>query len=310
MIRHLGYACTPLDAAASSNRTCRLANATPERLRGLIAENLDGLLAILRYNAGLGVRLFRISSHVIPFASHPANTVPWWREFAAQLGEIGAYARDHGMRLSFHPGQHTALTSPRPEVLAAGVSELTYNARFLAACALGPECKVILHGGGTHGDKPGAIARFAEQHAALPEEIVRHLVLENDERCYSAADVLEMSRRTGVPVVFDALHDAILPSPHLASRAALLAACFATWRPQDGVPKTHFSSQDPAKQSGAHAEWVDAADFARFAADTGAREFDCMLEAKGKERALLRLRQELAGLQPVTSKEGVSSPPL
>jgi UV DNA damage endonuclease len=104
VIRHLGYACTPLDADATSNRTCRLANATPERLRGLIAENLDGLLAILRYNVRLDVRLFRISSQLIPFASHPVNDVPWWREFAAQLREIGAYAREHGQRLSFHPG--------------------------------------------------------------------------------------------------------------------------------------------------------------------------------------------------------------
>ena len=294
MIRRLGYACTPLDAEATSNRTCRLANATPERLRALIATNLTGLLAILRYNAALDVRLFRISSQVVPFASHPINTVAWWQEFAGELREIGRYARDEGMRLSFHPGQHTALTSPRSEVVSAGIADLTYNARFFEACGLGGEHKVIVHGGGTYGDKEGALERFIERYALLPEEIVRHLVLENDERGYSAKDVLAVSRRTGVPVVFDALHDAINPSPGFASRAELVAACAATWGNGDGVPKTHFSTQDPVKQVGAHGEWVDAAEFTRFAADTGAPPVDCMLEAKGKERALLRLRHELA----------------
>lgn len=303
MIVRLGYACIPLDGGGQSGRTCRLAGATPDRLRELIAGNLDGLAATLRYNRGLDVRLFRITGQLIPFASHPVNTLRWWEEFAAPLAAIGAYARAEGMRLSFHPGQYTALSSPRPEVVAAAGRDLTAAARVLEAMGLGQAHKIVVHGGGTYGDPPAAMARFAAVYRALPDRVARHVVLENDERAYAAAAVLAVHERCGVPIVFDALHDAVNPGPAAGSgapgRAARLAACLRTWREADGRPKTHFSSQDERKQRGAHAEYVDAASFSAFAADTGAVAVDCMLEAKAKERALLRLRADLAARAPL-----------
>ena len=75
------------------------------------------------------------------------------------------------------------------------------------------------------------------------------------------------------------------PSPGAQGRPALLRACVATWGAPDGVPKTHFSTQDEAKRPGAHADWIDPAAFRAFAADTAAGAVDCMLEAKAKERA-------------------------
>jgi UV DNA damage endonuclease len=310
VIVRLGYACIPLDGGGQSGRTCRLAGATPDRLRALIAGNLDGLAATLRYNRSLDVRLFRITSQLIPFASHPVNTLRWWEEFAAPLTAIGAYARAEGMRLSFHPGQYTALSSPRPEVVAAAERDLAAAARVLEAMGLGQAHKIVVHGGGTYGDPAAALARFAAVYRGLPERVARHVVLENDERAYAAADVLAVHERCGVPIVFDALHDAVNPGPAptpdpgdpaagRAARAARLAACLRTWREADGRPKTHFSSQDGRKQRGAHAEYVDAAAFRAFAADTAETAVDCMLEAKAKERALLRLRADLAVLAPL-----------
>jgi UV DNA damage endonuclease len=294
VIVRLGYACIPLDGGGQSGRTCRLAGATPDRLRELIAANLDGLAATLRYNRALEVRLFRITSQLIPFASHPVNTLRWWEEFAAPLAAIGADARSAGMRLSFHPGQYTALSSPRPEVVTAAERDLAAAARVLEAMGLGQEHKVVVHGGGTYGDPPAALARFAAVFRRLPDWVSRHVVLENDERAYAAGDVLAVHERCGVPIVFDALHDAVNPGPGADDRRDRLAACLRTWSKADGRPKTHFSSQDGRKQTGAHAEYVDAATFSAFAADTGETAVDCMLEAKAKERALLRLRQDLA----------------
>jgi UV DNA damage endonuclease len=68
----LGYASlnTQLPSPA---RTVRLANATPERLRELLAANLDALEAVLRWNVEHDIRVFRISSNIVPLASHPAN---------------------------------------------------------------------------------------------------------------------------------------------------------------------------------------------------------------------------------------------
>src|SRR5215203_7385215 len=65
----LGYAClnTLFESPA---RTTRLANATPERLRELLAANLDTLEAILRWNDANDIRVFRVSSNTVPLASH------------------------------------------------------------------------------------------------------------------------------------------------------------------------------------------------------------------------------------------------
>ena len=294
MIERLGYACVVRGIEAMTSRTCRLANATPERLRALIADNLAGLAAILRYNLEKEIRLFRISSGLIPFGSLPVNAVPWWDEFAAELSELGAYARAHAMRLTMHPGQFTVLASPNPAVVQAAVDELVYHARVLDALGLETECKLTIHGGGTYGDKAAAIERFRQVYLTLPEPVVRRLVVENDERSYSAADVLDIHAGTGIPVIFDALHDQVNPSPGFSDRADLLVACFATWRGADGRPLSHFSSQDPTKRPGAHAEWLDPRDFLAFDRDTGPVPVDCMLEAKGKDLALLRLRQALS----------------
>lgn len=54
-----------------------------------------------------------------------------------------------------------------------------------------------------------------------------------------------------------------------------------------------LSTQDPRKQPGAHAQGIDPAAYLAFAQDTNPHEVDCMLEAKGKERALLALRQAI-----------------
>ncbi len=298
MIRRLGYACIALGIDATTNRTCRLANATPERLRELIAANLAGLAEVLRYNVRLNVRFFRVSSLVIPFASHPVNTLRWWDEFGERLAEIGAYARTQRMRLSLHPGHHTVLSSPVPEIVEAAIQDLVYHARFLNSLQLGPEQKIVIHAGGTYGDRAAAADRFVATYQRLPATITSRLVLENDERSYSVDDVLAISARCGIPVVFDALHDRTLPGPGSEDRPRLLATCFATWQPPDGPPIVHFSSQDASKKPGAHARWIDPDDFLQFARDTGTTPVDCMLEAKGKELALLRLRRTLAA-QPI-----------
>jgi UV-endonuclease UvdE len=124
----VGYACVNTQLPSSA-RTLRLARLTPERLRELIASNLNGLETILRWNAAHGIEVFRLTSNLIPLGSHPANELAWWEEFAGRLGEIGALARAEGMRLSTHPGQYTVLSSAVPRVVAAAVAELEYHDR-------------------------------------------------------------------------------------------------------------------------------------------------------------------------------------
>jgi UV DNA damage endonuclease len=44
---------------------------------------------------------------------------------------------------------------------------------------------------------------------------------------------------------------------------------------------------------GSHADWIDPDDLIAFLEQAPDREFDCMLEAKKKDLALFRLREEM-----------------
>jgi UV DNA damage endonuclease len=99
----LGYACLNT-LFGSPARTTRLAKATSERLRELLAANLDTLEAILRWNDGNDIRVFRVSSNIVPLASHPRASFPWREALGERFAELGDLMRGAGMRLSTHPG--------------------------------------------------------------------------------------------------------------------------------------------------------------------------------------------------------------
>jgi hypothetical protein len=102
----LGYACVNTQLPSSA-RTLRLANLTPARLRQLGLANLDALEVIVRWNRDHGIQVFRLTSNLIPFASHPANTLEWWDEFGERFRELGLLLAESGARFSTHPGQYT-----------------------------------------------------------------------------------------------------------------------------------------------------------------------------------------------------------
>ncbi|HEX2906165.1 MAG TPA: UV DNA damage repair endonuclease UvsE [Phototrophicaceae bacterium] len=280
-----GYACISQLTGLTTNHNCQLKAATPDKLRGLIARNLEDLAAILRHNQEHGWRCFRVGSSVIPFGSHPVNTLRWWEEFAEPLAALGRFVLAHGMRLSMHPGQYTVLNSPNEAVRVSSLAELVYATRFLDALGLDGQHKVVLHIGGVYGDKPAAAKRFIAAAKTLPDRVRRRLVIEHDERGYNLAEVVEIAHQTRLPVVFDHLHDRLYPS--LLPARALLPEVFATWKAADGPPKVHFSSQAVGGRFGAHADMADPVEF-RAVLDLCRQfgDFDLMLEAKAKDAAL------------------------
>lgn len=293
----IGYPCVSRLTGRTTNHETILRAATPEKLRALARQNLADLREILRHNLAHGWLLFRIGSSVIPFASHPVNTLDWQAEFRDELTDIGAFARQHDMRLSFHPGQYTVLNSPDPEIVRRAIEEIAYSAAFLDVLGMDTTCKIVIHLGGTYGDKPAALGRFVETATTLRDSLRRRLVIENDERCYAPADALWVSERTGLPVVFDNLHYAANPGP--GALDDLLARVFATWKPADGVPKVHFSSQAPGSRPGHHADYANPDEFRDWLARWSRfGDFDLMLEAKAKDAALLALSPDPLTLLP------------
>ena len=292
MLARLGFVASVLSENLSTSRTCRLRNATEARIRELIVENLAALARVTSFLAREHIALYRISSNVIPFASHPVNTVRWWDEYGDTFTRIGARLRALGVRVSTHPGQYTVLNSPHRSIVDAAVAELVYQARLLDALGADSTCKIVVHVGGLYGaSEHVAMDRFIGSARTLPDPVLRRLVVENDDRLFDADEALHVGRAAGIPVVFDWLHHQANPCGRAIPE--VLAEIFATWTAVDGRPKIHLSSQAPGAAVGAHAPFVDVRDVMAFLEVAPSKPFDCMLEAKKKDLALFRLREEL-----------------
>ena len=163
------------------------------------------LEAILGWNDQHGFQVFRLTSNLIPFASHPVNTLAWWEEFAGRFAELAALLRRTNARVSTHPGQYTVLSSAQPEVVEAALRELEYHDRLLAALGLDASHKIVLHVGSGASEPAVARARFAAGFARLGAGAQQRLVVENDER-WPLAEVLELAGAIGLPVVGDSVY--------------------------------------------------------------------------------------------------------
>jgi UV DNA damage endonuclease len=282
----LGFPAQNLTIPASTNRTLRLSNlGDAEKVRALVWENLLGLETILQWNAEHGVKLFRMGQSLIPFASHPAFPYDWEAEHGDDLREIGELARSLGIRLSMHPGQFIQPGSLRPKVSERSLAELRYVARVFDLIG-SFDSVIVLHMGGAYEDRSASTLRFVETMCS-ETRVLRYLALENDERVWPVADIVQTARSLGVPAITDAFHHGLNPSG-LALREALDLS-LPTWEMRDARPKIHLSSQDAKKQAGAHAYSVDLRDWYALLDALDGREADVVVEAKGKEQALVPL---------------------
>jgi UV DNA damage endonuclease len=289
LMNRLGFAVKVLgDGGLPSHDTRRWQN------RPHLSVSLERLAAIVERLDAIDVRMYRMASALAPYATHP--DLPQFhhqvQECEEELARVGARARELDIRLSFHPGQYVVLNSERENVRAIAARELDTLSVLLDAMGCGPEAVVVLHVGGSAGGRDAALERFERGLDLVGEAGRRRLVIENDDRSFGLGDVLELHRRTGLRVVWDAHHHACL-NPDAIPEADALRAALATW-PDGVVPKIHFSSpREPGSR--AHADMIDAAAFRAFLDGPAAGlEFDTMLEAKAKDLALLALRDALA----------------
>ena len=289
MIR-LGYPTQNLTLPAGTNRTLRLANLfDKDKARGLVRENIAGLIKILPWNAERNIRLFRMGQALVPFASHPDFPYDWEEEHGEELRRAGKLTRSLGIRLSMHPGQYIQPGSLKPEVVERSLAELRYVARLFDLIG-SPDSVLVLHMGGAYEDKVATAARFAE--TMRPEKnVLRYLALENDERVWTVPEIVETADTLGIPAITDAFHHGLNSGGLTLGQALELA--LPTWEIRRQRPKLHLSSQDPEKQPGAHAYSVRVEDWETLVEALAGREADVMVEAKGKEYALIPLGVEL-----------------
>lgn len=285
----VGYPAVNQALACRSSGTFRLASYSEQRMTETITAHLACLRRVLAWNTEHRLLFFRITSDLVPFASHPVSAGYDWRgRFAGELADIGAYVRAHDVRISLHPGQFVVLNSPSGSTYESSVAELRYHAELLEALGLDPSHKVQIHLGGRHGDAERGMRVWAERFVALPEPVRERLVIENDERDASLADCLRLHADVGVPVLFDTLHHSIRNDGETVLKGLDRAA--ATWGPADGTPMVDYSTQDPARRPGAHAVTLDVEHFRSFVRRLRHRDVDVMLEIKNKEASALQAR--------------------
>ncbi|HEY9576485.1 MAG TPA: UV DNA damage repair endonuclease UvsE [Pseudobacillus sp.] len=292
----LGYACINT-ALPSRFKTCRLKTVELEgmkKVKELSIHNLTEVINVLHWNIKNRIFFFRLSSELIPFASHPIVTWEWEKDedIIALTSEIRKMREKYNLRLSVHPGQYTVLNSPKEQVVINSIVELTYHQNMLYL--IGGE-DMILHAGGAYGDKATAKARFTQNYAKLPEEIKAVLRIENDDKTYTAMDVLELHERTGAPVCFD-IHHHRCNHEDEADTEEILTRVFQSW-PAGQTPKMHISSGRNAVADPAHHDYILEEDFEAFLQKLGGRDVDIMCEAKMKEQAVLRLQRLYPGLR-------------
>ena len=232
-----------------------------------------------------GMLFFRITSDLVPFASHPVCSFPWQEDYAGEFEKIGNYIRQYGFRISMHPDQFVFLNTPDKGVLQRSIDDLVYQVQVLDLMGLDRSAKVQVHVGGVYGDKPAAIDRFVQQYDLLDEALRDRLVIENDERLYTLSDCLAIHEPTGIPVIADTFHHSLLNNgEHFLS---LLNPVRKTWNIKDGIPMVDYSSQEQGRRVGAHAVHIVAENFRQFLKESLPADFDIMLEIKDKEKSAL-----------------------
>lgn len=275
-----------------------------KKLLDVTKQNIENTRRILYYNTAHQIEVYRLSSSIVPLATHPDVAWDFVTPFKNEWGALGDWIKQHQLRVSFHPNQFTLFTSPKAEITKNAVNDLVFHYRMLEAMGVEDDSYINIHVGGAYGDKEAAIARFHENWKQLPSIIKAQMTLENDDKTYTALETLPICQKENIPLVFDFHH-------HLANSCEielvdLLHAIFLTWKDKNIVPKIHVSSPKSETEFRSHADFVDL-DFLMpllKALYKIGQDIDFMIEAKRKDQAMLKLIEDVAKIRGVKRISG------
>lgn len=284
----IGFACKIIDYPCASMKKCILKKASIQNLISIGYHNIHALNMMIEYAKSSNIKMMRLGSDVMPMASHPDIMFPWNSYFSNELKIIGKKIMESDIRISMHPGQYTVLNSPYKRVLENSISDLIWHADFLDALGVDLSCKIIIHTGGIYGNKKESMQRFINNFDRLPYNVKNRLALENDEKCYSIYDVLEICDVINIPAVMDILHHQILSPCQFLDIKHWINLCAKTWKSKDGTQKIHYSQQKENGKIGAHSNTICTENFLEFYKEIKDLELDIMLEVKDKNLSCIK----------------------
>ena len=264
-------------------------------VEALCLANVKDIIKMVRWNDRYGVKFFRLSSEMFPFASHAEygyKLAPFASEALAEAGKVIAEL-DH--RVTTHPGQFTQLGSPRKPVIENAIRDLEYHDEMLSLLKLPEQANrdavMILHMGGVFEGKAETLARFKDNYANIPQSIKNRLVLENDDVSWTVHDLLPVCEELNIPFVLDYHHHNIMFDSTQIREGThdiqdLYPRILATWERKGIKPKMHYSEQTPpaitGRQRRKHSPRV-------MTLPPCPPDTDLMIEAKDKEQAVFEL---------------------
>jgi UV DNA damage endonuclease len=259
-------------------------------LAEICLHNARALNNALRYCRDHDIKDFRINSQILPLKTHPdmgysMEDLPFHDQIIQTFKDCGRFCRKHDIRTTFHPDQFILLSSPSSEVVQHSIADLVYQAevaRWINADVIN------IHGGGAYGNKSASLRRLRKRIEQLPEEVRSRLTLENDDRVYTPKDLLPVCRDMAIPLVYDVHHHRCLSDGSSVEATTELA--LSTWSRE---PLFHLSSPRDGWESGkpgSHHDYIDADDFPVCWTNL---DITVEVEAKAKELAVLKLKQDL-----------------
>jgi UV DNA damage endonuclease len=307
-MRNYGYACInmgfsnrPKKQRITTNRTM-IKRTFLEKGIGYASElalqNVRDLNTILEWNLENDIYFYRLSSDMIPWASeYQMEELPDYGAILAACKRAGNFARKHNMRLTSHPGPFNKLASPKERVFQLTYKDLKVHGDLFDMIGLPrtPYAKLNIHVGAAYGDKPMALDNFCRNFERLPENVRTRLTVENDDKTslYSTLELYEgVYKRIGIPIVFDYHHHMLHPGGQTEQEALELA--LTTWG--DVKPVVHYAESRSLEHNNPKIKPQAHSDLVYNTLDDYGHEFDIMIEAKHKELALLKYRQNLSVL--------------
>tara|TARA_R100000008_G_C3566189_1_gene159273 strand:+ start:446 stop:1402 length:957 start_codon:yes stop_codon:yes gene_type:complete len=255
--------------------------------------NVLDLQKILEWNVKHGIKFFRLSSNIFPWASeYQLHDMPDYEAIWDACDAAGNYAKEHGIRLTSHPGPFNKLASPKENVFQNTKRDLEIHGELFDMLNLPRDhyAKINIHVGAAYGNKPVALDTFVRNFERLPESVTSRLTVENDDResLYSTKELYDgLHHRTGIPIVFDYHHHGFCTGGITEKQALEMA--ISTWK--DIKPVVHYSEsraieyRNPKIRPHAHSDYVNGP------IDDYGYDLDVMIEAKAKELALFGLQK-------------------
>ncbi len=284
----IGYPCINRTIDCTASSTFRLKSYTESRVKQTVKNNLECLRRILQFNLEHKLFFFRISSDLVPFASHPINMFNWQKYFQEDFEEIGRFINKNRIRISMHPDQFTLINSIKDEIFERSKNELKYHAQILDLMKLDTSAKIQIHVGGAYGDKKKSIERFITRFNELDDSIIRRLVIENDDKLFDLQNCLEINAQIQIPILFDVFHHKLNNSGNQTIEESFKLSTKTWTEKNDGIPMVDYSSQEPNGLPRQHSEAINLKDFELLLKQTEPFDFDIMLEIKDKEKSAIK----------------------